>query len=249
MAYVYQHTNQITGEFYIGYRAVPKKQDLLEDLMKYLCSSPKVKEKIKASPHLWHSTVLSIFDSIDDAFWHEQELIKINWESPLLLNRTYHDKDKGHAVFCRQHPMTEDHKRKISVGLKGRVRSESHCQALSRANTGKKLSQESIEKARAKNIGRKRTPEQIQRLSDAQKGHIISEETRRKISQSRKGQPQPKGSESYGAKKVICLTTGKVYGSISDVITELKVCPWGLRKVMKGKRLSIKGMTFAYFEE
>lgn len=247
IAYVYQHINKLTGEFYIGYRRniCVRFQTPIDDLKNYICSSKDVKAKIKSSAG-WKSEILQTFSSPDDAYWYEQQIIKSSWGNPLLLNQYYHDREKGHNIFVRRNKMTEEHRLKISNSLKGRVRSDSHCQALSAANTGKRLSAESIAKAVAKNKGKKRTPEQIKRLSDSLKGHVVSAETREKISNSRKGQPQPKGGDHPSAKPIICLNDNKIYRSLQDAIKELGLDPWGLRKVLKGQRASIKGLVFAY---
>lgn len=247
VAYVYQHTNALTGEFYIGYRrnVCRRCQAPVDDLKNYICSSKDVKARIKSSAD-WKSEILQTFSNPDDAYWYEQKTIQSSWGNPLLLNQYYHDQEKGHRIFVRREAMSDDHRLKISNSLKGQIRSDSHRRALSVANTGKRLSAESIAKAVAKNKGRKRTPEQIARLSESLKGHAVSAETREKISNSRKGQPQPKGGDHPSAKEIICLNDGKIYRSLQDAIKDLGLDPWGLRKVLKGQRASIKGLIFAY---
>lgn len=88
----------------------------------------------------------------------------------------------------RGHHLSEEHKRKISEGNKGRVMSESTRLKLSLSLTGKKISEEHRKNLSLSHIGKtshlgcKATPEQRKRMSDAHLGYHQSEETKKKIS-------------------------------------------------------------------
>lgn len=90
-------------------------------------------------------------------------------------------------------PLSEEHKRHIRESQSG----ENH------PMFGKNHTEETKEKIRQKALGRKASAETRAKMSEAQKGE--------------KGHNYGKrGSKWHGAKKVICVTTGKTFGSIIE---------------------------------
>lgn len=90
---------------------------------------------------------------------------------------------------------SEETRRKLSIALKGRPRSDEHNHKLALAQRGSKRKPHSLEtrlkmssshKGQRQNLGRKHTEETRQKMSRSHMGHPVSEETRRKISQARK---------------------------------------------------------------
>lgn len=77
-------------------------------------------------------------------------------------------------------PLSEEHKRKISEGLKGK----------SKGMSGKHHSEETKELIRKMNTGRKRSEETKQKISNSKKGTTLSEEVRQRMSEQRKGVPK-----------------------------------------------------------
>ncbi len=85
LPYVYIVTNRSTKQFYIGMRSANKvvaEQDLG---IHYFTSSKKVKENFEK----YDITILAYFADQLSAFEFENQIIKENWDSPLLLNKHY----------------------------------------------------------------------------------------------------------------------------------------------------------------
>lgn len=80
-----------------------------------------------------------------------------------------------------------------------------------------------------------------------------SEETKRKISEAQKGNKNhmygKKGELNVTSKKVIELTTGKVYGSASLAAEELELSFSHVCAVARGERGSTGGYVFRYIDE
>jgi Lhr-like helicase len=167
-AYVYKHTNIITGEFYYGYRFYNTRINKTpeEDLPTYICSS-KVKNRILNEIHQWKSEIIEKYYGENkkiDAFRHEQKLIKENIGNEFMLNKRYYDeeKHKGILVFFKQ---SEESKKKIS---------------------------ESMKKVRLKPF----SEETKRKISQSKMGHSFTEEAKRKISNTLKGNiPWNKGKK------------------------------------------------------
>jgi hypothetical protein len=92
--------------------------------------------------------------------------------------------------------MSDETKRKISLGHKGKILSDEHKKKLSIAHTGKILSEEHIAAIGAVHRGRKRSDETRQRMSAAQMGNKnnlgkpLAPETRAKIAAATKARWQ-----------------------------------------------------------
>lgn len=80
-----------------------------------------------------------------------------------------------------------------------------------------------------------------------------SEETKKKISQSQLGEKNhmfgKKGSQNVTSKKIVELTTGKIYGSASLAAEDLNINFSHVCAVARGKRGSHKGYVFRYLDE
>lgn len=104
---------------------------------------------------------------------------------------------------------SEETKKKIGDGNRGKERSWKTLEKLSKSHRGKTRSPESIEKQRATmtgrkqdpehtekvrqaNLGKKRTPEQCEKNRQARLGKPLSPETRKKISDALKCKPDKK---------------------------------------------------------
>lgn len=103
--------------------------------------------------------------------------------------------------------MTEEVKRKISQACKGKTS----------WNKGKKMSDEYKKKLSEAHKGQIVSKEKRQKLRELFKGRKFSEETRNKISIAKKGQP------SKLRRKVVCIETNKIYNSVTEAETELKI--------------------------
>jgi len=245
-AYVYQHTNKITGEFYIGYRCANVFKNIPPeiDLPKYICSSPSIKSSIKKNPENWMRQILSCWFDSNDAYESEQKLIHNNWHNPLLLNQQYQLNGTKH--FKAPKVFSQKHREKISKGLTGRVRSKEHCSAISNSLMGRTLSLQSIQKRSAKITGQKRTPEQCSNISQSLIGHLTSESTREKISIANSGKQHPKGFDSPCSKPFRCIETNQLFGSQPQAAELLNLKQSDINNVLKGRQKSTKGFHFEF---
>ena len=142
LPYVYRLDHPVTGEFYIGYRAVnkvPSSQDLG---YKYFTSSKYVKPRFGE----FTCTIVAEFFDHNDAYEFEQLTIFESWGQPGLLNKRHHRGDK--AVFTNAGCIASDETRsKISAGAKARQPISDETRAKRSASmTGKIMSEESKEK-------------------------------------------------------------------------------------------------------
>ena len=85
--YVYICTHKDTNEFYIGYREynIALDRTSTEDLPLYKTSSKKVNPIF--DQFTWQ--IVAEFNTGDNAYEFEQQLIKEHWDNPLLLNKQY----------------------------------------------------------------------------------------------------------------------------------------------------------------
>lgn len=97
--------------------------------------------------------------------------------------------------------------------------------------------------------GWKMSEEQKKKLSWERMGNVptnkgvpATDEIKRKISEAKKGKP------SHLRKKVICVETGEIFPSIEHAERDQRFYKGGVSKVLEGKRKSLRGFTFRYFD-
>ena len=176
--YVYRCVHSVTHEFYIGYREANIDPGPI-DLPKYRTSSKKVKPKFEE----FNWEILAEFDTGDDAYKFEQQLIHENWKNPLSLNQNcqFNDKQRikgGAKKGTKYPPRSEQHKKNMSLSmtgkklgpqsaeqravtsaaLKGKIRSEEHKKNLSKSLTGLKKRPQTVEERAKKSLALKGRP-------------------------------------------------------------------------------------------
>ena len=141
--------------------------------------------------------------------------------------------------------VSEETKKKIGDGNRGKVLSEETKHKISENNTkhmlGKKHKPESIKKLRDFNLGKKLSNETKLKMSESRKGdkhHYfgknLSEEHLNKMLKSRKENYHP--GQHGMAKKVINTETGEIYPSCAFVARILKINQAQLSVILSGKR-------------
>ena len=70
-----------------------------------------------------------------------------------------------------------------------------------------------------------------QKMSEAHKGKHLSKETKQKMSEAKKGENHPMWNNG---KKVICITTGKIYESIREAERQTGIAQPNITKCCKG---------------
>lgn len=131
--YVYKLTDLVTGEFYIGVRYANKSFPEDDLGIRYFTSSALIKQR---GFDRFKKEILCLFFKKEAAIEYESELISEAWGNPLLLNR--HNKgvkfknDKPRPAWLKERlsmlnkgkkngPMSDEHKRKISLANKGKT--------------------------------------------------------------------------------------------------------------------------------
>lgn len=217
--YVYICTHKETSQFYIGYRErnvrtnTPSSMDIG---VSYFTSSPHVRSTFSE----YEFCVVAEFFDATEAYWFEQELIKENWNNPLLLNKQFYDRNTTKGIFRhtgktsgftghhhteetkrkKSKPHTEETKKKISEKVAG----EKH------PNFGKQRSEESklkqsmsMKKYAGENhpcYGRQRPPDVIEKMRLANIGKKDTEETKQKKKEAAKNRP-PQSEETRQKRK------------------------------------------------
>ena len=122
--YVYIGIHKVTGQFYIGYRERNEVQSHLEFGLLYKTSSSSDLVNNNFDDFEWMIVAEFYTETAnDDAYWHEQELIKESIHNPLCLNKHYVDKALGHNRFSSSLPET---RLAISKGRKGILKGKTY---------------------------------------------------------------------------------------------------------------------------
>lgn len=158
-AYVYCVTNNITGQFYYGYRYKNQKLKIEpeNDLwVNYFTSSNRIKKDIEQYGRD-NFTAVILYRNVDSVKCWQQEQIAIqkDWKNPLLLNGKFHDPDNPEIeTFRRVNLLSESTRKKMSIAGKGRPKSDAHRKKIAAANTGNIGSEQKRAKISAARKGR-----------------------------------------------------------------------------------------------
>lgn len=122
------------------------------------------------------------------------------------------NKRENKSLHNKRPPLTEEHKRKISLYFKGRKHSEDHKRKISLALSGRRFSEETKQKISLSKIGKRLSEEERRKMSNSKKGKIpknfyliagwnkgkhLSQETKDRISITRRKNFEDKKKTSY----------------------------------------------------
>ena len=118
--YVYKLTNDLTQEFYFGYRYQNVRLQLLpqDDIGKRYFTSSKY---IKPVFNNFRIEILSTFQTREEAYNFEQQLISDHIKNSKCLNR-HCQLDRGHGTFVNKGPHSEQAKERMR-GPRGKIKS------------------------------------------------------------------------------------------------------------------------------
>lgn len=172
--------------FYIGYSTIEKVENGYKGTVKSQRYKALYQQELKDNPHLFKTHIISRCSSRKDALDREAAIqrhfrvhtnpmyinLAISNEKFFVEKHTDEYKERHRKIFIGR-VLTEDWKRKIGNGNRGKVRSVEFRKHISEKQKGKKQPP--------------RTEEHRKNLSKANTGKRHSQETKRKISDVQKG--------------------------------------------------------------
>ena len=262
---MYEITNLINGKKYIGKRAC--KCDIEEDV--YMGSSKVLKEAIrKYGVCNFKKDIIFICKDENEAYEKEEEYITLK---NAVNDRNYYNlcgggkgagSGKNNPRFGKK--LSKKHIDILINSNKNRKISDETRAKFSKNRKGKFLGENNPF------YGKKHTEETKLKISIASSNRTLSEETKVKISNSLKGEKSPMynvpktdsikekisisrkgklvGGDNPWSKKVICITTGEIFNSISQASRKYNVGVPKITACCKGRRKSAGKMEWKYYE-
>lgn len=182
-------------------------------------------------------TAIRLFDSIRSGFnLHEGGL---NQRLSLITRAKISAANKG-----RKKPLGFGEKiRQSRLGKKNSESTKIKCsQSQIREKSawfGKKHSEETRAKMRKAQKGRKHSPESIEKMRNKKLGKKMSEEAKKKMSVRRFGRKP-------NQRPVICLNDGRIFSSIKEAASTLKMGVGSIRRLITGEAKEIRGLRVKY---
>lgn len=232
--YVYRITNTKLNKHYYGVRT--SKIEPHKDLgFNYFSSSSdhEFREDQKNNPQNYKYTIVSEFNSREEAMWLE---IKLHTKFNVGINESFYNKCKATTTGFDKTgvKVSEETRKKLSIASKNMVRkptSDETRKKLSIASKGRILTEEhkaNISQTKAGHVTSEETKAKLREAANIQHRNPVSEETRRKISLSNMGRINKHTPESKA--KLSKAATGRIKSQEErDKIRD------ALRKANKGK--------------
>ena len=236
---VYCHTNKINNKKYIG----------------ITCQEPEQRFRhgkgYKASPHFYHAIEKYGWDQFEHETLYSGLTIDEAKEKEIELIKKYNTRDEnfgynitpGGEGYCgedspwfgRHH--TEEAKAKMSAARKGVPKPESMKKKLSERlksrtfseETRRKMSENHPDVSGEKNpmYGKKMDPEHQRKM-------VIASKTPEAIEKMKQNKTWNSGAENPNAKRVICIETGKIYGTMNEAAADNGCTPSKVSAVCHG---------------
>ncbi len=251
MAYIYILKNRNNKKLYIGQTI----QKIERRLRSYVKGYAHYYINNAIQKYGWDNFEKFVYEVPEDFLdYFEVELIKnLNTLSPNGYNLTTGGNKNKH--------FSNDLRQKLSLSQKGLHNG-------SKNNFyGKKHSDEFKNRLSNERIGKNNpfygmhhSEDFKQKISSIQKGKVLSDVTKRKISELNKGKKrteetkrmwsdQRKGSNNPNAKKIICIETKELFGSIKETSIKKYLSYTALKKCCKGKQKTSGGYHWMYYED
>jgi hypothetical protein len=216
--YLTVYNGNLMPKFYIGSTSLNKINRGYHGTVKSKRYKSIWKTELQEHPEFFITHVLTRHDTRTDALERESrfhEKLKVH-RNPMYINmatangkfynQSLTDEHKHALLLAALRPKSKEHKRKIGLGNKGKIRSpelrkrigdaqrglsrpefsEEHRKNISKALMGKSLSQEHRAKISQIQMGKKLSEEHKKKIGSAQKNRVFSEEHKRKISESKR---------------------------------------------------------------
>lgn len=232
---IYKIECTVNGKVYIGQSNNIKKR--WAEHRRELNNNSHVNKHLQAAYNKYgaDSFIWEIIEEFEEDELDNREIYYI--EKYDSFNNGYNSTEGGCGIRGWEH--TEEAKRKIGEAMKGenhpmygKHHSEEAKRKLSEANKGENHPM----------YGKHLSEETRKRMSESKKGKHLSEEHRRKIGEAMKGEKNP------CSKKVLCVETGVIYGSVREASRELNLHQSGISLVCIGKYKTTGGYHFKYVE-
>lgn len=211
LPYVYMLTHKTTGRFYYGYRYKNVKlgKSSTEDLgTTYFTSSSRIN---KDNFLEFNVVIVAEFFNKQDAYWHEQQLIKDSKKNVLLLNKHYQDPETSHTEFVNYGHSAETKKK-----MTGKLRTAEFREYRKNVMTGttpwnKGLTKETDARMQAlaenrkivgnlHQIGMTYSAERIKKIQEKLLGRVVPDDQRKKMSLAKKSK---KWEEIYTPEEIL----------------------------------------------
>ena len=252
--YVYEITNNINGRKYIGKHSTNDMND------GYMGSGIAIKQAIKKyGSKNFSKKIIKSFETSEEAFKFEKEIIE---QLDCVNNYKYYNmSDGGIGGVGTLSGKTELEKveiyNRMKNTLKGKMAGEKNpMYGKVSAMKGKKHTKEAREKMSKALKGKPFSKEHRKNISKSRIGMKLSEETKKKISENHRnvsGKNNPMygitGENHHSARKIICLTTGKIFNCIKTAAIETKSDRTNISHCCKGKRKTTGNKKWMYLED
>ena len=197
----------------------------------------------KSNAHFYRAIVLYGWDNIEHDILAEglskSEAEKLEMETIKKYDATNRDKGYNLREGGSLASFSKESLIKMSESHFGKKLPQEQKDKISRAMKGRKVSKGKL--------GYKCSPETCAKISKALTGKKLSKETKEKVSKSRKGKCT--GGKNPKAHKVINLTTGEIFDSISCASRKYNIKASYIQAVCAGRQRQTGKYKWAYAEK
>jgi group I intron endonuclease len=193
---VYKITNIVTGDFYIG-----SSVNIYKRVACHLASLRSHTHTNKYLQSVWNKYKEENFLIITLLICEQHERFRYEQEFINSLNPKYNL--VKNVVGLTGHPLTDEHKKKISSALTGRKHTEESKRRMSQARKGVKQTPEQIEARSIKLKGLKKSDEWKNKIRDSLLGKKFTQERIQNMSTGRAGKSsaRPENFEYFSPKE------------------------------------------------